>query len=250
MKNERLHKILELLASDGRAEVIDLSKRFGVSQVTIRKDLSELEEQGLIEREHGFAQLRSRDDVAGRLAYHFEEKKKIAAKAAEMVVDDETVMIESGSCCALLAAQLVQTKSNLTILTNSAFIADYIRRKDVDSQIVLLGGIYQRDAQVMTGPLVRQAAENFFVRYFFIGTDGYCDRTGFTNSDQMRTQAVRDMARQCDELVVLTESEKFRQRGSVPLNVNGVPLTVITDAAIPQDARQSLLNRGCTVLTV
>lgn len=250
MKNERLNKILELLTTDGKAEVIALSQRFGVSQVTIRKDLSELEEQGLIERAHGFARLRSRDDVAGRLAYHFEAKKKIAARAAMLVADGDTVMIESGSCCALLAEQLVSEKSDLTIITNSAFIADYIHRKESSSQIVLLGGIYQRDAQVMTGPLVRQAAENFFVHYFFIGTDGYCDRTGFTNSDQMRTQAVRDMAQQCDELVVLTESEKFHQRGSIPLNIRDVPVTVITDDAVPEDARQSLLSRGCTVFTV
>ena len=130
MKNERLNKILELLTTDGKAEVIDLSQRFGVSQVTIRKDLSELEEQGLIERAHGFARLRSRDDVAGRLAYHFEAKKKIAARAATLVADGDTVMIESGSCCALLAEQLVSEKSDLTIITNSAFIADYIRRKE------------------------------------------------------------------------------------------------------------------------
>lgn len=249
MKNQRQNQILELLASRGKIEVIELSQIFEVSQVTIRKDLNELEEKGLIRREHGFAELRSRDDVAGRLAYHFETKRKIAEKAAEMIQDGDTIMIESGSCCALLAEQIAETRKDVAIITNSAFIADYIR-KNTNVQIILLGGIYQKESQVMTGPMVRQCAENYFVRYFFIGTDGYTERTGFTNSDPMRAQAVRDMAGQTDEVVILTESEKFQQRGSIPIHIKDQPKRIITDSAVQKDVIQSLQSKGCEVITV
>lgn len=246
MKNNRQNLILEYLTSHESMDVTDLSKALGVSQVTIRKDLNELEEKGLIHREHGFARLRSRDDIAGRIAYHFEAKKQIAKKAAELIQDGDTLMIESGSCCALLAQELAETKKDLTIITNSAFIADYIRHAD-GVQVILLGGIYQKDSQVMTGPLVAQGAENYFVKYFFIGTDGFSERTGFTNSDQMRTQAVRDMARQCDKLVILTESEKFSQHGSIPINIKDQPKLVITDSNLPDSTRDILVRNGCQV---
>ena len=156
-----------------------------------------------------------------------------------MVSDGDTIMIESGSCCALLADALVNQKKELTIITNSAFIADYIRGKS-NFQIILLGGIYQQDAQVMVGPMIRQCAKNFFVDLFFIGTDGYTSAIGFTNRDQMRAQAVRDMSEQVEQVVVLTESDKFSKRGIVPLNINDKIKTVITDEQIPNTIKAEL----------
>lgn len=246
---DRTNKILELLTQKNKIEVAQLAELLGVSQVTIRKDLDGLEKQGIIRREHGFARLRSTDDINGRIAYHYEEKRAIAQKAAELVSDGDTIMIESGSCCALLADALTAAKQDLTIITNSAFIANYIRGK-ANFQIVLLGGIYQQDAQVMVGPMVRQCAENFFVKLFFIGTDGYSLRTGFTNRDQLRAQAVRDMALQAEQVVVLTESDKFTKAGPIPLNLKDGVKTVITDAQILEAVRGTLEGEAIEVVTV
>lgn len=249
MKSNRRHELLQLLTENQRMEVAVLSEKLGVSQVTIRKDLDELEHQGIVVREHGFATLRSTDNINGRIAYHYEEKLLIAKRAAELVRDGETIMIESGSCCALLAATLAECKRDLTIITNSAFIADYV--KDCDNvQVVLLGGIYQRDAQVMVGPMVRQCAENFFVDRFFIGVDGYSVRTGFTNQNQLRAQAVRDMAHQAEQVFVLTESEKFSHRGVVPMNLKGLKCTVLTDRRISAECREMLEHQSIEVITV
>lgn len=246
MKN-RTNKILELLTQENRMEVSALSEMLGVSQVTIRKDLDALESKGIIKREHGFALLRSPDDINGRIAYHYEAKRKIAQKAAELVHDGDTVMIESGSCCALLADTLTAERKDLTIVTNSAFISDYIRGKS-NFQIVLLGGIYQHDAQVMVGPMIRQCAENFLVNLFFIGTDGYAPGIGFTNQDQMRAQAVQDMARQAGNVVVLTESEKFTRQGIVPLNLKERVKTIITDQQIPASIKEELENQNIRII--
>ena len=247
-KDDRTSRILELLVSEKKLEVAELSEHLGVSQVTVRKDLDAMEAQGLITREHGFAVLSGTDDIKGRLAWHYEEKRKIARRAADLVKDGDTIMIESGSCCALLAQTLTELRRGVTIITNSAFIADYIR-KSSDFQIVLLGGIYQQDAQVMVGPMVRQCAENFWVDRFFIGVDGWSARTGFTNQDQMRAQAVRDMARQADRVIVLTESDKFTRHGTVPLNLKDRVRTVITDQDIGEDIRQELCQQGIEILT-
>ena len=244
---DRLNKILELLTKENKMEVSLLAEKLSVSQVTIRKDLDALESRGIIKREHGFALLCSTDDINGRIAYHYEEKRKIAQKASEMVQNGDTIMIESGSCCALLADALANTKKDLTIITNSAFIAGYIRGK-ANFQIVLLGGIYQQGAQVMVGPMVQQCVENFFVDLFFIGTDGYNSRIGFTNRDQMRAQAVRDMARQADNVIVLTESDKFAKNSIVPLNLKTPIKAVITDANISDTMKAELENHNITVI--
>lgn len=248
MKN-RTNRILELLTQNQRMEVAQLAELLGVSQVTIRKDLDVLESKGIVKREHGFAALCSPDDINGRIAYHYEEKKRIAAKAAELVQDGATIMIESGSCCALLADALAASHKDITIITNSAFIAEYVRGK-AGMKVILLGGIYQQEAQVMVGPMVRQCAENFFVDLFFIGTDGYSIQTSFTNKDQMRAQAVRDMSLQAENIIVLTESEKFARRGTVPLNLKRKVAVVITDKGIPTDMEAGLLQAGTEIITV
>ena len=158
-------------------------------------------------------------------------------------------MIESGSCCALLADTLTQLHKDLTIITNSAFIAEYIRGKS-NFQIILLGGIYQQDSQVMVGPMVQECVSNFFVDYFFIGTDGYDSRIGFSNRDQMRAQAVRDMSHQAEQIIVLTESDKFSKRGVVPLNLKDKRKTVITDHSIDYSYVQELNNQNIQVVTI
>lgn len=243
MKKNRQQQILELLTNENRIEVVKLSQMLEVSQVTIRKDLDELERLGIIVRERGFAILRSKDDINGRIAYHYEEKLKIARLAAQLIKDGDTLMIESGSCCALLADTLAAQRKNLTIITNSAYIADHIRTA-ADFDIVLLGGIYQNDAQVMVGPMVRQCADNFYVDHFFIGVDGFTDRTGFTHADQLRAQAVRDMAQHSEQIVVLTESEKFGKRGVVPLNLKGLKIKVITDNQITDTYKNMLAEQN------
>ena len=92
---KRTDKILELLTEKEKIEVSALADTFGVSQVTMRKDLDELEQKGVLVRERGFARLVSRDDIAGRIAYHYTQKKQIARKAAALVEDYETIMIEN-----------------------------------------------------------------------------------------------------------------------------------------------------------
>ena len=244
---KRDSQILETLTMHGKVEVAYLSQLLGVSEVTVRKDLDALQAKGLVQRVHGFAQLANPNDVGGRLAYHYEEKRLIARAAAELVPDGSTIMVESGSCCALLARELADSDKSVTIVTNSAFIANYVRDSNQVS-CVLLGGTYQRDSQVMVGPLVRTCSAEFYVDRLFIGADGWIEGVGPTNADQMRADAVRSMAESAAEVVVLTESEKFGQRGAIPMRLPGKYLSVITDGNIPPAWRSSLEHDDVQVI--
>ena len=92
---DRYNKILELLTKEKKIEVNELSQILGVSNVTIRKDLDALEEKGIIKRGHGYAILANKDDINGRLAYHYEIKKRIAQKA---VKNTKTLGMSMGPC--------------------------------------------------------------------------------------------------------------------------------------------------------
>ena len=242
-------KILELLTEKNKVDVTELSQNLGVSQVTIRKDLDMLEKKGLIVREHGFATLNGQDDMNNRLAYHYDIKQQLAKSACQMIKDGETIMIESGSCCVLLAQEIASTKKDVTIIMNSSFIADYIRQYS-QVKLILLGGEYQKEAQVVVGPMTRRCVEAFFVDKFFIGTDGFSKNTGFTGNDYMRSETVRDMARQAAHVIVVTESSKFQQVGLVNLLRTQDVYCVVTDGMIPQESEEYLQSQNVIVKKV
>ncbi len=236
---KRHAKLLDIVNEYRKIDVNKLSEILDVSQVTIRKDLDMLEERGLLVREHGYAVLRNTDDINNRLAIRYDTKLKIAKAAAEIVSDGETVMIESGSSCALLAEQLAQNKKDVTIITNSAFIASYIRNISVP-KVILLGGEYQKESQVMVGPLVRTCAKEFYVDKLFVGTDGFIPQIGFTGGNMMRTEAIKNMAQSAKNIIILTDSTKFTKQGVVLQFHLEEVCRVFTDNEISQDVKQIL----------
>ena len=241
--------LLESIVGAGRIAVAELAGIARVSTVTIRKDLDDLEARGLIRRERGVAMLVSPDDPAGRLAYHYAEKVRIAAAAAATVNDGETVMIEAGSCCAILAEQISIQCTGITIVTNSAFLAQRLGAHPMVST-VLLGGEQQHDSRVLVGPMVELCARQFIVDRLFIGTDGFTPSLGFTARDYMRATAVRALASRAERVVVLTESEKLGRHGPVPLLGADEVAALWTDSAAPDAQVDALTGAGVEVVTV
>lgn len=245
---ERQNRILDALTKHEKLEVKELAEMMEVSQVTIRKDLDALTQQGLIIRNHGYATLNNSDDMNNRLAYHYEMKQRIAKKVCEDIHDGETIMIESGSCCALVALEIAQSKKNITIITNSAFIADYIRNEDI--KVILLGGEYQASSQVLVGPITINNAKNFFVDKYFIGADGFSEKSGFTGKDYLRAETVREMAKQATQVIIVTESEKFGHIGTVNLLDTNNVAKVYTDTHIPEEEEIYLNEMNVEVIKV
>jgi len=245
----RYTKLLQLVNDNKRIEVTKLAEALNVSQVTIRKDLSALEEKGLLRREHGYALINSSDDINNRLSFNYDTKRKIAKQASELVSNGETVMIESGSCCALLAYEIAHNKRDVTIITNSAFIASYIREAPF-AKVVLLGGDYQPESQVLVGPITRKCAKDFFVDKLFVGTDGFTIKSGFTGTNHMRTETVKAMAESANNVIILTESSKFSKQGVVvQFKANEVNF-VLTDDNIPTECKDILLEHNVNIQTV
>jgi DeoR/GlpR family transcriptional regulator of sugar metabolism len=239
-------KILEIITQRQKVEVSALAELLKVSKVTVRKDLAELEEMGVLRREHGYAVVGGMDDVGRRMAYHYEVKRRLAKAAAQVVANGETVLIESGSCCALLAEELANTKRDITIITNSPFIANHIRHAP-HIKIILLGGDYQGDSQVAVGPITIKCVEDFFTDKLFIGTDGFTEKFGFTGRDHIRAETVQGIAKQSRQVIVLTESEKFSHQGVVGLVRTRDVSAVYTDDRIPPEVDAFLVKNQVLV---
>jgi DeoR/GlpR family transcriptional regulator of sugar metabolism len=185
------------------------------------------------------------EDVNTRMAVNYDIKRRIARTAAAQVEDGETVMIESGSCCALLAEELTAHK-DVTIVTNSVFIANRVRHAP-RARVILLGGEYQNHSQVLVGSMTGKWAEIFVSDKFFLGADGFIERYGFTGADPQRTQTARDMAQQAREVIVLTDSDKFLCSGVEGLVRTEQVSAVFTDDRILPEKEAFLQERNVQV---
>ncbi len=232
----REEQLIALVSQDKKIAVNELSERLKVSKVTIRKDLDKLEQRGIIHREHGFALINNEDDLNYRLAKNYDLKRKIALEAAKTIHDGETVMIESGSTCTLLAEELAFNKKDITIITNSCFVASYVRKAET-VKIILLGGDYQKESQVNVGPLVEQVVQRFFVDKLFVGIDGFDEQRGFTGSDLARSDTSRILSRCADQTIILTDSSKFNDRGVVAQFAFHEIAAIYTDKGISNDKK-------------
>ena len=243
--NERQLAILDKVSNTNQIDVRQLAETFGVSQVTIRTDLKHLEQNGMLERYHGGAKTVSDDDIMKRMSVSYDIKLKIAERAAEHVSDGETVMIESGSTNALLAKALTK-KKDITIITNSAFIARYVRSSP-HIKITLIGGDYQHESEVMVGPLARLCLSQFNVDKLFVGVDGFSEIAGFTCINLMRAEVARAMAERANQIYILTDSSKFSTVGVATQFMGGEVDVVITDSGLPAATSEYLKKHNVDI---
>jgi len=244
--NERQLAILNRVISSPKINVADLAKEFSVSQVTIRQDLKLLEQTGMLKRFHGGAMPVSDDDIMKRLSINYDIKLNIAKKAASLVSNGETVMIESGSTNALLARELAN-KSDVTIITNSTFISRYVRGMN-NLKIIILGGDYQHESEVLVGPLTRICLKQFHVDKVFIGVDGFSPSTGFTCINLMRAEVARAMAERANKVIVVTDSSKFDKVGVACQFKPEEADMVITDKNLSEKHLEVLKSFGIEVV--
>ena len=242
--NPRHSEILQLVNEQKRVLVAELSAHTGVSEVTIRQDLSLLEKQGYLKRVHGGATAIQSDDVSNRMNIRFDLKQQLAKRAAELVEPGETVMIEGGSANALLARELAN-RGDVTIITPSAYIAHMIR--DCTSDVILLGGIYQHQGESLVGPLTRLCIEHTHFSTAFLGIDGFHRDTGFTSRDMMRADVANAILNKNQRNIVLTDSSKFGQIFSTSIGTLEQFSVLVTNSDVDDTDLDWIRNHGVQI---
>jgi DeoR/GlpR family transcriptional regulator of sugar metabolism len=245
--NARHQNIMQHVNLKRRVSVSELSQLCGVSEVTIRQDLTLLEQRSYLKRAHGFALAIESDDLDTRMMSNFALKQKLAQFAASLVEDGETIFIESGSSNALLARYLAEHKK-VTLITVSSYIAHLL--KESECEVILLGGMYQKKSETVVGPLTRMCIQQVNFSKAFIGIDGYLPENGFTGRDMMRADVVNAVLAKGMENIIITDSSKFGKINSNPLGTVNAFSRVITDDGLTQDFADSLAQQGITVNTV
>jgi DeoR/GlpR family transcriptional regulator of sugar metabolism len=239
--NERQIKIFNAISKTPTVSVKELSLELKVSEVTIRKDLSFLEKEGLLKRTHGGAVQIASDSIEKRMMFRYDEKLKISKEAAKLVKDGETILIESGSTNAVLAREL-SNKNKLHIITNSLYIAEMLINKR-NIKVTLLGGELQEESQTMVGPLTKLSLSMIAVNKAFIGMDGFSEKLGFTCGDFLRAEIGKEMCNRAENVIVMAESSKFDNVGMTPVvDISKVNM-VITDKEISK-SKLSILEKN------
>ncbi|MFE2729325.1 DeoR/GlpR family DNA-binding transcription regulator [Kitasatospora sp. NPDC059327] len=248
LKADRTTRILSHVTEVGSADVHALAELLDVSTATIRRDLQELHEQGLLHRTRGGAvtgsvnlelPLRHRSDKQR------EEKRRIARAAAELVPDGAVVGLSGGTTTSELARALAD-RSGLTIVTNAVNIAaDLIVRPDI--HLVVIGGIARTASYELVGPAADRMLSHYHLDMAFIGVDGLTPEEGCTTHDEMEAQTDRAFLRNSTRSIVLTDSTKT---GKVTF-ARICPLTdihdLVTDTDLSEAHRQAIINHGVKV---
>ncbi|MBU2711003.1 DeoR/GlpR family DNA-binding transcription regulator [Zooshikella harenae] len=229
--NARHLEIIHLVNEHKRLTVSELAVHTGVSEVTIRSDLSYLEQQEHLTRVHGGAISIQTDDVNERLTIHFDVKQRLVAHAADLVLPGETVLIEGGSANALLAQALAQ-RGDVSIITPSAYIAHSLKNDHVD--VILLGGVYQSQSESLVGPLTKLCIEHINFSTAFIGVDGFHQDSGFTSRDMMRADVVHTILKKKQRNIILTDASKFGKICPTTLGTIDDFAAVITNQGITE----------------
>ena len=212
--DERQAEIARLVEERGRARVTELAESFGVSSVTIRKDLDVLADAGRIIRTHGGAiapRVRGQElayDV--RDSMQQSEKAAIGRLAASRVGDGESIIVDASTTSLYLARELMQRTpgQSLTIVTNSIRLATEMAVRP-DISVLLMGGRVRGRSLSLVGQLGDGVLRRVNVQKAFVGAAGFTTEEGLTETTEEEAQIKRAMVAAAREVYALVDNSKW-----------------------------------------
>lgn len=250
VKSERQKQILEAIRNDRKVTITELSGRFGVSEITARRDLKELEDQGFVERAHGGVVYLSEKPVEPPIIKRQQEQReakiKIGKAAAALVEDGESVFISSGSTT-MVAARFLKDRAGLTVVTNALSVVNELAPYQ-DLNVIVLGGMLRPTELSMIGHITQQALREVRVDKVFFGIRGIDLEAGLTNDympEILTDRAVLDMGSQV--ILVADHSKLGRIASAFVAPVNRIS-TLVTDEKADQDLVDSIRKIGIEVI--
>lgn len=247
--NPRWDEIRQILHAEQRISVAALAQRFGVSEVTIRKDLALMEGRGLLLRTHGGALLA--EDSRAVIGFNeksqqsTQEKESIAQKALKLVKPGQNVILDSGTTC-LALAQLLKGM-DIQVITNSLGAATVLAGSEGVS-MVLLGGAYRAVTAAIIGQSAVEQLKQYNADIAFVGASGATLEGGFSCQNLHEAQIKRAMLGQAALRVVLMDSAKFGGNKFAAFAAYGDVHVVVSDAGLGAEQRQALVRAGVKVI--
>jgi len=251
---ERRALILQRLEQQAEVRVTDLSRETGISEVTIRKDLTVLQRRHLLLRTRGGAMRKPVENqnedttIDRKRLFNVKEKEHIGIEASKMIKEGDFIMLDSGTTTLEIARHLDKFH-NLRIITNAMNIAtELMKYKRFD--VVLLGGNIRINSHSMVGPLALSVLRNFSRYKLFLGVDSFSIENGISTPNMEEALLNQLMIQQADQVIAVFDSSKFNKRSFVHVaNINEIDC-IITDRAIPSGMASKLKSYGVEVRIV
>ena len=246
--SDRENKILDLLTKNYNLTVTKLSELLGVSAVTVRSDLSSMEEKGIILRTRGGALPVYHPDILASQKRNPQEKNRIAKSAASLLKEGDTVMIDDGITTSLVMKYLLG-KRDIHVVTNSSLALTY-GRVNPTIHLTLVGGEFKPPSESIVGPVAIANLKRYHVNYAFVGTGGFSINKGMTTNNEEAAEIIKAMEKQADKIVLLAESAKYNTTGFVTiLPLNSVDM-LITDTGMSDEMTEEITALGVEFMRV
>jgi DeoR family transcriptional regulator, aga operon transcriptional repressor len=248
---ERRIKVLERIAADQAVEVSSLAREFGVSEMTIRRDLRRLDRDGFVRRTYGGATTRvvragGALEVTqnARMLHHAQEKGRIALRAAELTAGTRVMFIGVGSTVEQFAR--LAAPSGLLVITPSLVVASLLGTRKV--QVIMAGGMVRQDELSCVGPAAVECVQRYNTDLAVIGAAGVSARRGVTDLDEQEAGVIRAALERTERIIVLADGSKF---GDVALSTV-VPIkrvsAIVTDSSADPAELDLIVREGVEVI--
>lgn len=243
---ERRGRILELIRERGAIRVSDLAEALGVSEVTVRRDLEDLDARGLLERTHGGAVALGAPPLAPGGGAHAAEKRAIGAAAADLLEPGDALYLNGGTTTLEVFRHLPVP---CTVITNNLLVAAEPARRDVE--LLLLGGHLRIDPieRTVVGPFATETLRRTFATRAFLGVGGIALSSGVTTPVAAEAEIARAMIEQTrGEVVVVTDRSKLGAVANFAIASLDAVDRLVVDAGIGEDYLEGFSKAGVDVV--
>ncbi|KQN97054.1 DeoR/GlpR family DNA-binding transcription regulator [Paenibacillus sp. Leaf72] len=247
---ERIKKIKQILLKDKRVDVVELSERFSVTEVTIRRDLDKLEQQGFLVKIYGGAVL-NEEDQPGMPTLAVEdklqgEKRLIGQIASRHIENGEAIFIGTGTTCLEIARHLKEKK--VTVVTNDLLVA--LALKDTQGvKVMLTGGDLIAGTSTLIGGFALQTLSGIYVTKAFIGVKGAHFQAGYTVDSYEEAMMIQSVQRMASEIIIAADYTKFDAPGFAKLGELTMAGKVITNKQLPAEYKKYYFEHAIKLYT-
>lgn len=244
--------ILRKLEEEEQVNVSELSRKFGVSEVTIRKDLRHLENKNILIRSRGGAMKQSLINVDlsiyDRRKKNMKLKEAIGKAAAAMISDGETILLDTGTTIMELAKHLPK-KIDITVITNSVDITFRLAEYP-NIRVLMTGGILRRNSLAVVGEIAAESLRNYYCDKYFLSADGVDVEKGMMTTNIEEASLARINIKNSGRVYALIDSSKFQGTGTTLIAPLTEVDTLITDTGIRGSVLESIKGLGVEVIAV
>ncbi len=252
MKSMRQIELVKLLEKNHVINTAEMAKRFNVSIETIRRDLDHFEQQGILKKIYGGAELRYNDEAVftspleQRINSQHSEKTSMARKAAQLIPDGCTVALDSGSTI-LELSKLLKEKHNMIIIASDIHSASELIATDNNNKVYIIGGQLTKDGTSSASFVKEFLASINHIDYFVLSCDGASPDDGLSNDDEFINELKRKYLKKADKSIALIDHTKFLRRGFYRLCDISELSVVITDSETHPVTVERLRHTGTKV---